>query len=122
MRIAVAAAAPNEPPTVRITVLMPVAIPTSDCATASTIRFAIAANANVMPAPSRMPPSTSSHGCAWANVLIRNEAVIITAPRLSSARKPIRPAIRVAGGPANSCASAVGISSSPASVTVKPKP
>ena len=120
--IAVAAAAPNEPPTVRMTVLIPVAMPTSDWETASTIRFAIAANANVMPAPSSTPPRTSSHGCAWANVLIRNDAVIITAPRLSSARKPTRAAIRVAGAPASSCASAVGISSSPASVTLKPKP
>ncbi len=49
-RIAVAIAAPNEPPTVRMTVLMPVAMPTSDCGTAATIRFAIAAKANVMPA------------------------------------------------------------------------
>ena len=55
VRIAVTAAAPNEPPTVRITVLMPVAIPTSPCGTASTIRFALAANANVIPAPIRMP-------------------------------------------------------------------
>ena len=49
VRIAVTIAAPNDPPTVRMTVLMPVAMPTSDCGTASTIRFAIAAKANVMP-------------------------------------------------------------------------
>src|SRR6185436_2631206 len=39
-RIAVAIAAPNEPPIVRITVLMPVAMPTSACGTAATMRFA----------------------------------------------------------------------------------
>src|SRR3954451_20091778 len=46
--IAVAIAAQNDPPTVRMTVLIPVAMPTSDCGTAATMRFAIAANANEM--------------------------------------------------------------------------
>ena len=69
-----------------------------------------------------MPPSTSSHGCEWANVLIRNEVVISTAPSERTERKPIRAATMVASGPAASWASAVGISSRPACVTENPKP
>ena len=48
--------------------------------------------------------------------------MISTVPIESTARKPIRSASRVAGGPASSCATAVGIITSPAWVTVKPKP
>ena len=75
-----------------------------------------------MPAPSRTPDAISSHGSLWTKVAIRNESVIRTAPIESTARKPIRSATRVAAGPASSWASAVGASSRPAWVTVKPKP
>ena len=57
-----ATAAPNAPPTVRMTVLMPVAMPTSDCGTAPTIRFAIEANANEIPAPSSAADTMNCHG------------------------------------------------------------
>ena len=42
---------PTEPPTVRITVFMPVATPVCSGRTASTMRFAREANASPMPAP-----------------------------------------------------------------------
>ncbi len=42
---------PNEPPIVRIIVLIPVAMPVSDWSTASTTRLAIAANENPIPSP-----------------------------------------------------------------------
>ena len=89
-RIAVAIAAPNEPPTVRMTVLMPVAMPTSDCGTAATMRFAIAAKANEMPAPSSAPAAriSTSRSCAAARTT--KEAEVSPAPVASTARKPIR--------------------------------
>src|SRR2546421_12885376 len=45
------AAPPNAPPTVRVTVFMPVATPVCSGPTFSMIRFAIAAKARPMPAP-----------------------------------------------------------------------
>ena len=105
-----------------MTVLMPVAMPTSDCGTASTIRFAIAANANVMPAPIRMPATTSSHGWSWANVLHHErERDQHRADREHRAEAdPLREPGRDRAG--HNWASAVGTISSPAWVTVKPKP
>ena len=113
-RIAVAAAAPNEPPTVRITVLMPVAMPTSDCG--DRVDDQVGHRGERERDARRRAGCrrrTNSHGCEWANVLIRNETEISTAPSASSERKPIRAAIRAASGPASSWASAVGISSRP---------
>src|SRR3954470_15377930 len=54
-RIAVAIAAPNDPPTVRMTVLIPVAMPTSDGGAAATRRSATAENGNEMPARGGAP-------------------------------------------------------------------
>ena len=115
-RIAVTIAAPNEPPTVRMTVLMPVAMPTSDCGTASTIRFAIAANANVMPAPSSMPRDDELPRVLVGEGVDQERAPrSAPAPIASTARKPIRAPSRAAERAGGSWASAVGISSSPAS-------
>ncbi len=88
VRNAVTIAAPNAPPTVRMTVLIPVAIPTSLRGTASTIRFAIAENANVIPAPSRIPPTANSQGEPWKSVKITYASVISSAPSESTVRKP----------------------------------
>jgi hypothetical protein len=46
-------------------VLMPVAMPTSDCGTAATMRFAIDANPNATPAPRNRPARSSSNGVSW---------------------------------------------------------
>ena len=48
--------------------------------------------------------------------------MISTVPNESVERKPNRSAIFAASGPAPSCASAVGIITSPAAVTDSPKP
>ena len=117
-----ATAAPKAPPTVRMTVLMPVAIPTWDCGTAPTIRLAIDAKANEMPAPSSTPAITKSHSCPCCGVSTTNAAVAKPAPIASVVRKPIVAPRRPASGPATSCATAAGKSSSPASVTDAPKP
>ena len=47
---------PTEPPTVRITVFMPVATPVCSGVTTSTMRLASAAKARPMPAPSSAAP------------------------------------------------------------------
>jgi hypothetical protein len=49
--IAAATSAPIAPPTILTIVFIPVATPVCDRGTASTIRFAIEANANAMPTP-----------------------------------------------------------------------
>ena len=96
--------------------MIPVAIPTSDCGTDSTIRLAMAASANVMPAPSSDPPTMKSHGCAWDSVMTPNAEPMHTAPRVSMARSPKRPASGPATGPASNCAPASGAISRPEAV------
>jgi hypothetical protein len=118
----VAIAAPNDPPTVRMTVLMPVAIPTSDCGTAATMRFAIAANAKEMPAPRSAPAARISIAWACATARTTNDADVSPAPVARTARKPIRVPRRPASAPVASWASAAGSRSSPATVTEEPKP
>ena len=85
---AVATAAPNAPPTVRVTVLIPVAIPTSCCGTAATIRLAIDAIANEIPAPSSALDTMKCHGCPCSSASHRNAADARPAPPASVARKP----------------------------------
>ena len=105
-----------------MTVLIPVAIPTSDCGTASTIRFAIAANANVIPEPSRMPAAASSHGMVVGEGRDQERQRRQHGAGREQRAEADALARWAASGPAANCASAVGISSSPACVTVKPNP
>src|SRR5438309_1549603 len=65
LTIAAPTCPPITEPIVRMTVFMPVATPVSDGLTASTISFAIAANANGTPIPMNTMPSEISIGCAW---------------------------------------------------------
>ena len=105
-----------------MTVLMPVAMPTSDCGTAATMRFAIAAKENAMPAPSSMPETTTSHSCPCANAISAMAPTASAAPIARTARKPMRVPRRPASEPVSSCVTAAGIMSSPATVTDAAKP
>jgi len=79
VRIAAPSWPPMTPPIVRMTVFMPVAIPVSVGRTASTISFAIAANAAGTPAPRTNIPSTMFQGseCHSARIMIPPEAMSI---------------------------------------------
>ena len=119
---AVDTAEPNAPPIVRITVLIPVAMPTSDCSTAATMRFAIEAKAKATPAPSSRPPSARCHQASCSAASSVKAATLSSEPMTSVARKPIRTPSRPANGPAASWPTALGASSSPATVTEAPRP
>ena len=71
---------PSAPPSVRITVFMPLATPVCWLGTACTIRLPSAAKARPMPTPSRAAAISSCQGSLWARASSAKEAVEKTVP------------------------------------------
>ena len=111
------AAPPNEPPTVRVTVFIPVATPVSAGPTFSMIRFAIAANASPTPLPSRAPATNTSHFWSCANAITRNDSNASAAPVSSGGFEPNRFSSRPVCEPTMSIAVVEGSMNRPAPVT-----
>ena len=72
---------PSAPPSVLITVFMPLATPVWWLGTACTMRLPSAAKARPMPTPSSAAATSSSQGCSWATASIRKDAVEKTRAR-----------------------------------------
>ncbi len=121
-RIAVAIAAPNEPPTVRVTVLMPDATPTSRWSTELMTRLAIEASDNVRPVPNRAPETTKCQGLECTRAIPVKATAAIRAPVARTTREPKRASSLPTYVPATSWATATGTSRRPATVTEEPKP
>ena len=114
--------APIAPPIVRMTVFMPVAIPVWSRETASTIRFAIDANAKPIPTPSRAIATYTSICSSCLKVRSTNEASVTAAPAISGTREPTVFESRPPIGLKIIIVIVSGSRKSPPSVTEAPKP
>ena len=71
---------PSAPPSVRITVFMPLATPVWVRGTAWTIRLPSAANASPIPIPSSAAVINISYGWRWASPAYANDNPVTAAP------------------------------------------
>ena len=87
---------PSAPPSVRITVFMPVATPVCVLDTDWMIRLPSAANASPIPTPSSPAAIRNSIGWLLSTDSSANEAVVNAVPESSAARDPKRAETRPA--------------------------
>ena len=121
-RIAAVTCEPIDAPTLRTSVLTPVASPVCDGGTASTIRFAIAAKARPMPIEMMTFQAATASSEPWSRAIISRPSDVRAAPAVSGTLEPKRPPSEPETGPATSIMSAPGSISRPAPVASRPKP
>ena len=98
---------PSAIPTVRMTPLTPVAMPTSPAATAPTTRLAMAVSAKACPRPSTPPASRRLNGLPWKAVMAAIVDALRLVPMISVALEPMRAHRPPVHGPARICPDAV---------------